>query len=101
MAKIVVHGSDRMMGAKKIAEQFDLDFNEVKKIQSTWKTEIADTIRWQHRVSEDARRTGWVCNNFGRKLWLWESNSATKAVSFLSTINSRRCNFQGNDWSYV
>jgi len=32
-------------GAKKIAEQFVMDFNEVKKIQSTWKTEIADTIR--------------------------------------------------------
>lgn len=82
MAKIVVHGSDRMMGSKKISEQFDMDFDEVKKLQSAWKTEIADTIRWQKRVSTEAQRTGWSTNPFKRKLWLWETNSATKAVSF-------------------
>ena len=83
-AKIVVHGSDRMMGAEKIARQFDLDIKEVKKFQYTWKSEIADTIRWQQRVSGDISRVGWEANPFGRKWWGWGSGIATKAVSFFA-----------------
>lgn len=82
MAKVIVHGSDRLMGAKKIASQYDLDFNTVKDFQGTWKREIADTIAWQRRVSDSAQRVGYACNPFGRRLWLWEANSATRAVSF-------------------
>lgn len=83
MSKIVVHGSDRMMGALKISKQFDLDFNQVKDFQAMWKREIADTISWQGRIGNQAARVGWLANPFKRKLWLWETNSATKAVSFM------------------
>lgn len=82
MAKVIVHGSDRLMGSKKIAAQYDLDIDKVKDFQNTWKKEIADTIAWQRRVSDGAMRVGYVCNPFQRRLWLWESNSATRAVSF-------------------
>lgn len=88
IGKIVVHGSDRMMGAKKISEQFDLDFNEVKRWQALWKAQIADTVRWQQRISNDAQRVGWTQNRFGRRLWLWESNAATRAVSFHPQSNA-------------
>ena len=83
IAKIIVHGTDRMMGSIKIANQFDLDFNIVKDFQAKWKAEIADTIAWQRRVGDTAARTGFVRNSFKRMLWLWETNSATRAVSFM------------------
>jgi uracil-DNA glycosylase family 4 len=83
MAKVVVHGSDRLMGSKKIAAQYDIILEEVKRFQSIWKDEISDTIAWQKRVGESAARIGWLANPFNRKLWLWESNSITRAVSFM------------------
>lgn len=82
ICKHVVHGSDRMMGAKRIAEQFDLDFDLAKRVQAAWKAEIADTVRWQYRVAQESQRVGWTCNAFGRKLWRWEDGSGTKFVSF-------------------
>lgn len=82
ICKIIVHGSDRVMGAKKISEQFDMDFNTVKKVQAAWKAEIADTITWQNRVMGEAQRTGCVTNPFARKLWIWTSGSGPEAVSF-------------------
>lgn len=83
ISKIICHGTDRCMGALKISKQFDLDFNEVKDFQAMWKREIGDTILWQSRIGGQAARTGWLANPFGRKLWLWETNSTTKAVSFM------------------
>lgn len=82
ICKIIVHGSDRVMGARKISEQFDMDFNTVKKVQAAWKAEIADTITWQNRVMGEANRTGRVENPFHRKLWIWTSGSGPEAVSF-------------------
>lgn len=83
IAKIIVHGSDRMMGAKKISEQFDVDFIVAKDFQALWKREIADTVAWQQRVSNAGARIGWTANPFLRKLWTWETNAATRIVSFL------------------
>lgn len=81
--KISVTGnSDRMMGAKRIAEQFDIDFDLAKRVQAAWKSEISDTIRWQTRVAQESQRVGWTENAFGRKLWRWETGSGTKFVSF-------------------
>jgi uracil-DNA glycosylase family 4 len=82
ICKIIVHGSDRVMGARKIAEQFDMDFNTVKKVQAAWKSEIQATIDWQNRVMGEATRTGCVTNPFDRKLWIWTSGSGPEAVSF-------------------
>jgi hypothetical protein len=78
----ITGNSDRCMGARKISEQFDLDFNTIKKLQAAWKTEIADTITWQKRVMGEAVRTGRVENPFGRKMWLWTAGSGPEAVSF-------------------
>lgn len=82
IAKIVVHGSDRMLGAMKISEQFDISLTEVKKMQAAWKDKIRDTVRWQRSTGEAAKKNGWTRNAFKRMLWLWESNSVTRAVSF-------------------
>ena len=82
ICKIIVHGSDRVMGAKKISLQFDMDFDTVKKVQAAWKSEISDTITWQKRVMSEALRIGRVENPFGRKLWIWTEGSGPEAVSF-------------------
>jgi uracil-DNA glycosylase family 4 len=83
ISKVIVHGSDRMMGAKKIAAQYDLDLKVAQDFQATWKGLISDTIHWQQRISNQGARAGWIANPFGRKLWVWESNSATRIVSFM------------------
>jgi uracil-DNA glycosylase family 4 len=82
IAKAAVHGSDRMMGAKKMWEKNDLDPDLVKTALATWKELISGTVRWQKRVTDDTKRRGWACNPFGRRLWFWESNAATRIVSF-------------------
>lgn len=83
IAKVIVHGTDRMMGSLKISNQYDIEFVKAKDFQATWKKEIQDTIAWQRRIGADCARVGHVTNAFGRKLWLWETNSATRAVSFI------------------
>jgi len=83
MAKVIVHGSDRLMGAQKIAKQYDIDFDRVKDFQNIWKKEIADTLIWQQAIGNQSARVGYLSNPFGRKIWLWESNSVTKAISFM------------------
>jgi uracil-DNA glycosylase family 4 len=82
IAKVVVHGVDRLMGAKRIWENNDLDPESVKKVHAQWRNQIIDTVHWQRRASDEAKRQGWACNAFGRKLWFWESNAATRAISF-------------------
>ena len=82
MSKIIVHGSDRCMGAKKISDQFDLDLNTVRRLQVAWKSKIQATVDWQRRTMDAALRTGNIRNPFGRMLWLWTSGSGPEAVSF-------------------
>ena len=82
IAKVVVHGVDRLMGAKRIWENNDLDPESVKKVHAQWKNQIIDTVHWQRKAADEAKRIGWACNAFGRKLWFWESNAATRAISF-------------------
>lgn len=106
IAKIIVHGSDRLMGAKKISEQFDVDFNMAKEFQAVWKKEIADTVAWQQRVSNAGARIGWTANPFGRKLWTWETNAATRIISFLPQSSAAdviyramiACMYERIDW---
>jgi uracil-DNA glycosylase family 4 len=82
ICKRICHGTNYCMGAQKIANSFDLDFDLVKKLQSTWKKKIQGTIDWQRRVMDEAKRVGRVENLFGRKLWIWTSGSGPQAVAF-------------------
>jgi uracil-DNA glycosylase family 4 len=82
IAKAVVHGSDRLIGSKKIWEKDDLDPEQVKKVHQKWKSLIADTCRWQTRIADEVKRLGVAVNPFGRKLWFWESNVAPEIISF-------------------
>jgi DNA polymerase I-like protein with 3'-5' exonuclease and polymerase domains len=82
ISKAIVHGADRMRGAKSIWEKNDMDPDRVKKVLFSWKEQIRDTVEWQRRVAATVAATGWAVNPFGRKMWFWETNAATRIVSF-------------------
>ena len=82
MCKRICHGTNYCMGSIKIANQYDLDLEMVKKLHYLWKKEIQPTIELQKRVMREAKRTGMVENKFGRKLWIWTSGSGPQAVAF-------------------
>lgn len=88
ICKRIVHGTNYCMGAKKIAEQYDLDLDTVKQYQAKWKQMIHKTSDWQRRTMSDATRLGYVENLFGRKLWLWETGSGPQAVAFHPQSNA-------------
>jgi DNA polymerase-1 len=88
ICKRICHGTNYCMGAKKIAEQYDLDFVTVKQLQSKWKALIYKTIDWQRRVMNAAVRIGYVQNLFGRKLWIWATGSGPQAVAFHPQSNA-------------
>ena len=83
MAKLVVLGTNYGMGYKKIANTYNLDLAETRRIQEEWKKEIAPTITWQVRTAEKAKKDGYLTNPFGRKRWFWTSSYYTESLSFL------------------
>jgi uracil-DNA glycosylase family 4 len=82
-AKRIVHGTNYGMGSKKISLMYDLDFKEVKRLQDLWKNEIRETIRWQERTGEKAKKDGYLTTPFGRKRWFYTSSYFTESLSFL------------------
>jgi uracil-DNA glycosylase family 4 len=88
ICKRIVHGTNYCMGAKKIADQYDLDLEMVKKFQAKWKSMIYKTSDWQRSTMNLARQRGFVENKFGRKLWLWDSSSGPQAVAFHPQSNA-------------
>jgi DNA polymerase I-like protein with 3'-5' exonuclease and polymerase domains len=82
-AKRIVHGTNYGMGAKKIANTYDMDYVDTKRLQQTWKDAIKPTIVWQNRCGMDAKEKGFLTTPFGRKRWFWTSSYYTEALSFL------------------
>jgi DNA polymerase-1 len=82
MAKLVVLGTNYGMGYKKIANTYNLELGETRRIQDEWKKEIAPTITWQIRTAEKAKRDGYLTNPFGRKRWFYTSSYYTESLSF-------------------
>jgi DNA polymerase I-like protein with 3'-5' exonuclease and polymerase domains len=88
ICKRIVHGTNYCMGAKKIAETYDLDLDMVKRYQVAWKKDIQGTMDWQAQVMRQAERIGYVENKFGRKLWIWTTGSGPQAVAFHPQSNA-------------
>ena len=82
-AKRIVHGSNYGMGARKIANLYDMQEVEVKKLLAAWKGAILKTSQWQEAVAAEAKREGFLVNAFGRKRWFYTSSYYTEALSFL------------------
>jgi DNA polymerase-1 len=84
VAKAVVHGADRLLGARKIADKNDLDFQTVKDFMYRWKKEeIGETVEWQNRIIKQVEKQGWLKNPFGRVGYFYTDRYATKGISFL------------------
>jgi uracil-DNA glycosylase family 4 len=83
LAKVTVHGADRLLGPLKIAKTNDLDFKEVRDRMYQWKKKIARTVEWQQEVIKQVQKQGWLKNPFGRAGYFYTDTFATKAISFL------------------
>jgi uracil-DNA glycosylase family 4 len=83
MAKIIVLGTNYGMGYKKIANTYNLDLGETRRLQEAWKAEIAPTIEWQKVTAEKARKQGFLVTPFGRKRYFYTSSYYTESLSFL------------------
>jgi DNA polymerase I-like protein with 3'-5' exonuclease and polymerase domains len=93
-AKKVVHGTNYGEGPAMIAKMNDLDLKEVKKTQALWKDQIRATIQWQERVTEQAKRDGYLTTPFGRKRWFYTDRYYTESLSFLPQSTAADCIFR-------
>lgn len=82
-SKAIVLGTNYGLGSIKLANMYDMDLQEVKRIMFQWKQEIKQTVAWQREVGELARKKGYLVTPFGRKRWFYTSDYFTKALSFL------------------
>lgn len=82
-AKHIVHGSNYGMGARKIANMYDMDEREVKGLLTAWKQANPKTTAWQEETAAKAKEQGFLVNPFGRKRWFWTSSYYTESLSFL------------------
>jgi len=81
-AKHVVHGVDRGLGPKKASKMYGIPLKECHTLFDTWKSEIKNTILWQQKLTDQAKRDGFLVNPFGRRQWYWTSDTYTKSLSF-------------------
>jgi uracil-DNA glycosylase family 4 len=82
-AKRIVHGTNYGMGYRKIANLYDMDPRETKRLQDLWKAAIAPTSKWQEACGRKAHDDGVLTTPFGRKRYFWTSSYYTEALSFL------------------
>lgn len=82
-AKRINHGSNYGMGARKIANMYDMPFSEVKDLLTKWKQINHKTVEWQNYVGEKAKKDGYLTTPFGRKRWFYTQSYFTEALSFL------------------
>lgn len=82
-AKRIVHGSNYGMGAKKISQMYDMDFAEIKELLNKWKSALKTTVAWQNRLTEQAKKEGYLSTPFGRKRWFYTTSYYTESLSFL------------------
>lgn len=81
--KKINHGMNYGEGARKIAQDNDLDEKEVKEAIHRWKLANPLTVSWQDRTTRQAEREGVLTNAFGRKRWFWTTNTYTESLAFL------------------
>jgi DNA polymerase-1 len=82
-AKRIVHGTNYGMGARKIANTFDMDEAEVKILIAKWKSAIVKTTLWQEATAAQAKREGYLTTPFGRKRWFYTDSYYTESLSFI------------------
>lgn len=82
-AKKIVHGCNYGLGARKLAQMYNLDEREIKRLITLWKAAIPKTTLWQERTAKEAEQLGVLTTPFGRKRWFWTDSVYTESLSFL------------------
>lgn len=82
-AKRIVHGVNYGMGARKIANTFDMDERECRDLIAKWKSAIGATTRWQEETAKLAKEQGYLVTPFGRKRWFYTDSYYTESLSFI------------------
>lgn len=83
MAKILTHGMGYGMGARKIAQDNELEEKFVKQLIERWRANNPLTVSWQRRTTELANKAGVLVNAFGRKRWFWSDRTYTESLAYL------------------
>lgn len=82
-AKRIVHGSNYGMGARKIANMYDMDYMEVVEMKRKWDAALVQTVAWQKENAGLAKTQGWLVTPFGRKRWFYTEKYYTESLSFI------------------
>lgn len=82
-AKRIVHGTNYGMGARKIANTYDMDEAEVRQLIAKWKAAIWRTTQWQESTAAQAKSEGFLRTPFGRKRWFYTDSYYTESLSFI------------------
>lgn len=83
MAKILTHGMGYGMGARKIAQDNELEEKYVRNLIDRWRENNPATVSWQRRTSRMAENEGLLVNAFGRKRWFHSDRTYTESLAYL------------------
>lgn len=82
-AKILTHGMGYGMGARKIAQDNELEEKYVRNLIERWKANNPATVAWQRTTARLAENAGVLTNAFGRKRWFCSDRTYTESLAFL------------------
>jgi len=82
-AKALTHGINYGEGARKIAQNLDVEEKWVKEQLFKWRKANAATVAFQERTAATAEKEGVLTNVFDRKRWFWTQRVYTESLAFL------------------
>ena len=80
-AKRIVHGTNYLMGYRKIAKMYDMETKETKDLQAKWKNAIYPSVKWMYERGDEAKKVGFLTNPFERKRWFWCTAPGTRVLT--------------------
>lgn len=82
-AKRITHATNYGMGPRKISMTYDMDFAEVKRLQTKLKLAWHKTVAWQNQTAEQAKKQGYLSTPFRRRRPFYTTRLYTESLSFL------------------
>jgi DNA polymerase-1 len=82
-AKKLTHGINYGEGPKKIANNLDMPFAEVRDYIYKWRVANKKTVDWMGITSKKAELDGVLTNVFSRKRWFYTNKVYTESLAFL------------------
>ena len=94
-AKIPGHGWGYGGGAKALAAQSGMDLADAEAFVKGMNEQFKGVVSWRRRVTETAKKTGFVVNDWGRRMPVEPGREYTQAPALLGQSGTREiaCNF--------